>query len=178
MHLQLVRQFKEEEHREPIALPFDLIVSRAVLRSWLVPIVMGTLLFALPAAAGDKVPNALAQEVLIKTSLLTLNDANVTGDYTVLHAKLAKQFREQFSPDRLKQSFKPFADQRIDWKIVAARPPIATKEAQIDERGALILRGYFDASSTHVIYELDLLPSEGEWKPIKLNVNIKPVEQK
>ena len=30
------------------------------------------------------------QEILIKTALLTLNDANVTGNYTVLHAKLSK----------------------------------------------------------------------------------------
>jgi len=60
------------------------------------------------------------------------------------------------------------------WEIVAAKPPIPTKEAQIDERGALALRGYFDAGSSRVAYELDFLSSEGEWKPIRLNVNVKP----
>ena len=48
-------------------------------------------------------PSAVLQEILIKTSMLPLNDANLTGNYTVLHAKLAKPFRDQFSPDRLKQ---------------------------------------------------------------------------
>jgi hypothetical protein len=56
------------------------------------------------AGAGqDTVPSAVLQEILIKTSMLPLNDANLTGNYTVLHAKLAKPFRDQFSPDRLKQ---------------------------------------------------------------------------
>jgi len=146
--------------------------------SWLAGAMTGALLLALPAQAQVKVPNALAQEILIKTSLLTLNDANVTGNYAVLYAKLAKPFRDQFSPDRLKQSFRPFADRKIDWEIVAARPPIATREAQIDERGALLLRGYFDAGSSYVVYELDFVPSEQEWKPIKLNVNVKPSADK
>lgn len=131
---------------------------------------------ATPAPAEDKVPNAQLQEILIKTALLTLNDANITGNYAVLHAKLAKPFRDQFSPDRLKQIFKPFADQKLDYGLIAAKQPLASSESIIDKRGALILRGYFDTRPSRLTYELDFLPSEGEWKPIKLNVNIKPVE--
>jgi hypothetical protein len=146
-------------------------------RSRLLAAMTGALLLPGPAGAQDKVPSAVSQEILIKASLLTLNDANVTGNYDVLHAKLAKPFREQFSPERLKQSFKPFVDQKIDWEVIVAKSPIATKEAQIDDRGALLLRGYFDVSPTRVIYDLDFLPSEGEWKPIKLNVNVKPAKE-
>ena len=145
----------------------------------------GALLLALPAwsaawgaAVENKVPSALVQEVLIKTYLLTLNDANITGDYSVLHAKLAKPFREQFSAERLKNIFKSFADKKIDYGIVAAKPPVAASESKIDNRGALILRGYFDTKPSRVNYELDFIPSEGEWKPIKLNVHITPVEEK
>jgi hypothetical protein len=128
---------------------------------------MGALLLAAPARAENTVPSAELQEILIKTSLLTLNDANLTGDYTVLHAKLAKPFREQFSQDRLKQVFKAFADQKADWGLIAAKPPVATSETTIDNRGALILCGYFDTKPSRLIHELDFLPSEGEWKPIK-----------
>lgn len=145
--------------------------------SWLAATVAGALLLSSPAAAETKVPSAVSQEILIKTSLLTLNDANITGNYVVLHAKLAKTFREQFSPDRLKQSFKPFADKKVDWEIVAAKSPIATTEARIDERGALVLHGYFDVAPSRVAYELDFVLSEGEWKAIKLNVNVKPANQ-
>jgi hypothetical protein len=146
------------------------------MRSHLVGTLVGALLLHAPAYAEDKIPSAVQQEILIKTTLLTLNDANVTGNYTVLHAKTAKPLREQFNPDRLKQTFKGFADQKADWGLIAAKPPIATVEAKIDNRGVLLLRGYFDTAPSRLFYELDFLPSEGEWKPIRLNVNAKPLQ--
>src|SRR5690242_10350116 len=79
---------------------------RVIQASGLLGPVAAAVLFAVPAAAEDKVPNPVSQEILIKTSLLTLNDANITGNYAVLHAKLAKPFRDQFTPDRLREAFK------------------------------------------------------------------------
>jgi len=134
-----------------------------------------TFLLGLPAGAVETVPSSAAQEILIKTSLLTLNDAIVSGNYTVLHSKLAKPFREQFDPDRLKQAFKSFADQKIDMAAISAAPPVASGDAQIDDRGALLLRGRFDVGRNRLLYELDFLLSEGEWKPLGLHVNFKPV---
>ena len=143
------------------------------MRAHLVGVLVGALLLFAPAQAEDKIPSPFLQEVLIKTTLLTLNDANITGNYTVLHAKAAKPMREQFTPDKLKQIFKGFGEQKIDWSVIAAKTPITTSETKIDERGALVLRGRFDTSPNWVIYQLDFLPSEGEWKPIKLNVDVR-----
>jgi hypothetical protein len=130
------------------------------------------------ARVENKVPSAPVQEVLIKTYLLTLNDANLTGNYTVLQARLAKPFREQFSAARLKEVFKSFSEKKIDYGIIAAKPPVASSESKIDNRGALILRGYFDIKPSRVSYELDFIPSEGEWKPIKFNVHVEPADKK
>ena len=146
------------------------------MRLHLVGTLVSALLLLMPAHAQDKIPSALQQEILIKASLLTLNDANVTGNYTVLHAKLGKQFRDQITPDKLKQAFKSFADQKVDWDLIAARTPVATSEAKIDNRGALILRGYFDTKPSRLTYELDFMISEREWKPIMLNVKLKSPE--
>lgn len=129
-------------------------------------------LFAAPAFA-QKVPSSELQEVLIKASLMSFNDANVTGNYTVLHAKLSKPFRDQFPPDKLKQTFKAFADQHIDFDIVVAKPPVAAEEAKVDDTGRLALRGYFDTKPSRVHYDLAFIMSDGEWKLIKLNVNVK-----
>ena len=51
------------------------------------------------AQAQNKVPSERALEVLVKTSLLSFNDANVTGKYTVLHDKVAKPFRQEYPPE-------------------------------------------------------------------------------
>ena len=133
------------------------------------------LLLGMPAGAVETVPSATTQEVLIKTSLLTLNDAIVSGNFTVLHAKLARPFRNQVGPDRVKEAFQSFVDQKIDMAAISAAPPVATEDAQIDDRGALLLRGRFDLDRSRVPYALDFYPSDGEWKPIRLNVNVKPL---
>ena len=108
---------------------------------------------------------------MVKTTLLTLNDANLTGNYDVMHAKMARAFREKFGPDTLKQAFRTFAGKHID--IIAAKPVIATSAARISGNGALMLRGYFDTTPSRLNYELDYAISEGEWKLIAIDVKVK-----
>ena len=129
--------------------------------------------FSAAPAAAQPVPIPLIQEALIKSTLLTFNDANITGNYDVLHAKLSKPFRDQFSPERLKEAFKAFADNNVDFKIVAAKAPIAKQEPSVNDKGVLSLSGHFDTTPSHVYYELEFIMSDGEWKPIKINVNIR-----
>lgn len=125
------------------------------------------------AALAQKVPGAELQEILIKASLLTFNDANVTGNYAVLHAKLSKPFRDQFSPDKLAAVFKDFRDKHIDFDLIAAKKPIAAEEPKVDEKGMLSLKGYFDTSPSRVNYDLAFILSDGEWKLIQINVDLK-----
>ena len=134
--------------------------------------VLGVMFAASPAFA-QKPPDAFTQEVLVKSTLLTFNDANVTGNYAVMHAKLSKPFRDAFPPERLKEVFKVFHEKRIDFDLIVAKPPTASKPAQINDNGVLMLHGYFDTTPSRVYYELDYIMSDGEWKPIRINVQLK-----
>ena len=83
------------------------------------------LLAAASAANGqNKVPAARPLEALVKSSLLTFNDANVTGNYTVLHARISKPFAQKFPPDKLKEAFKDFNEKSIDIDVVSAMTPV------------------------------------------------------
>jgi hypothetical protein len=124
-------------------------------------------------AFAQKVPNAFTQEVVIKATLLSFNDANVTGNYTVFHAKVAKAFRDQHGPDKFATAFKVFHEKRIDFDIIAAKTPVSTSEAKIDDRGVLNLRGYFPTEPSRVNYDLDFVMSDGEWKLLRIDVNVK-----
>ncbi|MDI1343440.1 MAG: hypothetical protein PSV22_04965, partial [Pseudolabrys sp.] len=57
--------------------------------------------------------------------------------------------------------------------VAVPSPPIATTPSTIDNRGALLVRGYFDTAPSRLIYELDFVPSEEEWKPISIHVTVK-----
>ena len=131
------------------------------------------LLLAVAAAqAQNKVPSDRALETLVKTSLLSFNDANMAGNYTVFHAKLSKPFREQFPPERLKETFKEFSDKRIDIDVVATYSPSYAVPAAIDAEGKLVVKGFFPTEPVRVNFELDFIPSDGEWKLIRIHVKV------
>ena len=76
---------------------------------------LATAVLALIAACPFKalaldMPGPSAQEVLVKSILVTLNDAVASDNFTILHAKISKPFREQFPPDKLRAVFKDLVD--------------------------------------------------------------------
>src|SRR6185437_9846016 len=122
---------------------------------------LAALTWASMASAQNKVPSERALDALVKVSLLSFNDANVTGNYTVFHAKLSKPFRDQFPPEKLAATFKEFRDKRIDFDLIAAKKPISTEEPKINN-GTLSIKGYFDTSPARLNYDLGFIVSEGE----------------
>ncbi|MGT2502895.1 hypothetical protein ACVOMS_23110 [Bradyrhizobium guangxiense] len=125
-------------------------------------------------AQSPALPTPKVEEVMVKVALLTLNDANLTGNYNVLYAKMAEPFRERFSADTLKQAFRDFAGHHID--AVAGMPIITTEPPRIDDNGALLLRGYFDTTPSRLSYEPRLRHVGGEWKLITIDVKVRSVQ--
>ena len=124
------------------------------------------------AEAQNKVPSEPALEALVKTSLLSFNDANVTGNYTVFHAKLSKPFRQQFSPERLEETFKEFREKNIDIDVIAAFTPTYEPAPLVDDEGKLLVNGFFPTEPVRINFQLDFIPSDGEWKLIRINVKL------
>ena len=132
------------------------------------------LLLAVPAAAQNKVPPARPLEALVKSSLMSLNDANLTGDYRVLHARLSEPFRKQYTPDRLKTTFKEFSEKNVDIDIVTAMTPAYDQPPYVDGEGKLIVHGYFPTEPSRVSFEMDFVNGDGDWKLIRINVTVSP----
>jgi len=120
----------------------------------------------------NKVPSERALEVLVKTSLLSFNDANITGNYSVLHDKLSKPFRQEYPPEKLKEAFKEFSEKNIDIELIAALKPTYEPLPSIDSEGKLVVKGYFPTEPIRVNFNLAFIPSDGEWKLIRLNVKL------
>lgn len=130
------------------------------------------LLAASLAQAQNKVPSERALEALVKSSLLSFNDANITGNFAVFHAKLSKPFRQQFPPERLKETFKEFGEKNIDIDIVAALKPTYTTAPSIDPEGHLLVKGFFPTEPMRVNFELEFIPSDGEWRLVRIDVKV------
>lgn len=124
------------------------------------------------AAAAQSLPNALVQEVLVKANLLSFNDAVAADNFTVFHARLSKPFRDQFPPERLRQTFKEFVEKRAAFEVIAGKPMVPTSDAKIDGEGVLRLHGRFETAPKQVKYQLGFIRSEGDWKLSSINVQI------
>jgi hypothetical protein len=136
--------------------------------------VLATLAILLPlnSALAQSAPDTTTQEIMIKTTLMSFNDANLTGDYSVFHARLAKPFRDQFSPEKLKATFKTFVDQEVDISSVVAKTPISDGEVKVDDNGVLKINGHFDTQPSQIVYTLKYIRSDGDWKTVGIDVNI------
>src|SRR3954447_7990175 len=95
--------------------------------------------FASTRAPALDMPGPSVQEVLVKSILVTLNDAVATDNFTVLHAKISKPFRDQFPPEKLRAVFKNLIEKHAVFDAVVAEKMIPDVEARIDEKGVLKL---------------------------------------
>ena len=130
------------------------------------------MLMASAAQAQNKVPSERGLEALVKATLLTFNDANVTGNYEVFHAKLSKPFREQYPVERLARRFQEFNKKHIDFDVIAALKPAYDPAPKVDDEGRLLVKGHFPTEPLRLNFDLAFIPSDGEWKLISINVKI------
>jgi hypothetical protein len=140
--------------------------------SW--PIRIGTwalLLSISTPVIAQNIPSEARQEALIKSALLTFNDANLSGDYTVMNALASKPFRDTITPQKLKEAFKVFNEKQLDISGVILAKPVATKPTAVDSDGVMISEGYFDTANMRVNYTLKHLLSDGKWKLLGVNVS-------
>ncbi|MBR0692111.1 hypothetical protein [Bradyrhizobium lablabi] len=124
-----------------------------------------------PASALD-MPSPFVQEVLIKSILVSLNDAVAANNFTVFHAKISKPFRDQFPPEKLRTIFRDLVEKHAVFDAVVAKPMIADEDARIDEKGVLRLKGHFDTAPKQVSYQLGFIPSDGAWKLSGIAIDI------
>ena len=54
---------------------------------------------SLSSAFAAEIPSDDEQDVLVRATLMTFNDANMTGNYSILLAKAAKEFQAQFTAE-------------------------------------------------------------------------------
>jgi hypothetical protein len=115
-------------------------------------------------------PGAETTVILIRTALLSLNDAMRTGNYTVLRDLAAPSFREANTAGRLYQIFSNLTEKRIDLAMVAILAPQLSQMPSIDQNKRLHLSGYFPGSPVQLNFELIFEPVNGQWRLFGLSV--------
>jgi hypothetical protein len=127
-----------------------------------------------PAAAPpqqQQLPVSLEQALyLIRSTLLTLNDANRTGNYTVLRDLAAPDFQAANTAADLAQNFTDLRRRKFDLFTVALAAPQLTAPPALDDHGMLHLNGFFPTRPLQINFELMFQNTGGQWRLFGISV--------
>jgi hypothetical protein len=116
-------------------------------------------------------PDAEKIVLLLRNSLITLNDAIQTGNFTVLRDRGAPGFREANSAARLSQAFSDLASKGIDLSVVSVIAPQVTEAPSLDQqKGMLHIKGFFPGQAVQINFEVLYQAVEGRWLLFGLSV--------
>jgi hypothetical protein len=128
---------------------------------------------SLSSAYAIDLPTDDEQDVLVRTTLMTFNDANMTGNYSVLLAKASKQFQEQFTAEKLATAFETFRSKGLFFEGIVTDDYESQQKAKLDSEGALVLAGEFNDDDVKVKYKLRFAQNNNVWKVIGIDVDAK-----
>jgi hypothetical protein len=115
--------------------------------------------------------------VLIRSTLLAANHANLTGNYSVLRDLGTPNFQETNSAARLAEIFQKLRSMKIDLGPIAVLDAKLVRQPSIDANGRLRLTGYFPSRPERVNFDLSLEMIEGRWRLHGIALNTTPSEQ-
>jgi len=111
-------------------------------------------------------PDAEKIVLLVRTTLITLNDALQTGNFTVLRDIAAPGFREVNTAGRLAQSFSDLTRKNIDLSAVTVITPQLTEPPSLDREKGMLRPG----EPVQINFELLYQAVDGLWRLFGLSV--------
>jgi hypothetical protein len=111
--------------------------------------------------------------ILIRSSLLALDQANKTGNYTVLRDIGAPGFQSNTAA-RLGEIFAKLRNDNLDLSGVAVIDPQLNLLPQIEANGLMHMAGFFPSVPTQVNFDLAFAPVNGQWRLFGISVSIGP----
>jgi len=109
--------------------------------------------------------------ILIRSSLLALDQANKTGNYTVLRDLGAPAFQTNTAA-RLGEIFAKQRSDNLDLSGVAAIDPQLSLLPQIEANGLMHMAGLFPSIPQQVNFELAFAPVNGQWRLFGISVTV------
>jgi hypothetical protein len=109
--------------------------------------------------------------ILIRSALIALDQANKTGNYTVLRDLGAPGF--QVNTDaRLAEIFATQRKDNLDLSAVLVLEPQLTVLPQIEANGMMRMAGFFPSAPTQVNFELLYAPVNRQWRLFAIAVTL------
>jgi hypothetical protein len=129
-----------------------------------------------PAADTRSLPDPYKLNMMIRSSIIALNQANQTGNYTVLQDLAAPAFRATNDSARLAQIFAPLRQRNLDLSPILFFTPKLSRDPHFTPQGVLRLTGFFPTAPERVNFDLYFQSVEDEWRIFGIGVTTSPAD--
>lgn len=128
-----------------------------------------------PSASQTRpIPDAYRLNLLIRTTLIALNQANQTGNYTVLRDLASPSFQRANSAARLAEIFAGLRNRNLDLSPIMFFEPKLIRPPQINEAGMLRLSGFIPSEPEQVLFDLLFESVDNRWQLFGISVDVRP----
>ncbi len=127
-----------------------------------------------PAGPALTLPDQYKLNMMIRTAIIALNQANLTGNYTVLRDLGVTSFRLSNDASRLAEIFVDLRRRKIDLSPILFFMPKLVSPPQINERGLIRLVGYFETAPERINFDIYYAFEAGQWRLFGIGVLLKP----
>jgi hypothetical protein len=112
--------------------------------------------------------------ILITSSLLALDQANATANYTVLWDSAAPAFQQMNSPEHLAEVFNSLRARNLDLSPIVLLQPRLFRRPEMNEQGMIRVAGFFPTEPDRVNFDLIYQPVQGKWRLVGMAVDTSP----
>ena len=110
--------------------------------------------------------------ILLRSTLLALDQANKTGNYSVLRDLAAPGFASANNPARLAEVFANLRRDKVDLSGVIVIEPQLTVMPELTQNGMLHFAGFFPSVPQQINFEMLYAPVDGQWRLFGLSANL------
>ena len=130
----------------------------------------------IPADLGPRLPmpNDAVIWMLIKLAVTALNQANITGNYSVLHDMGAPAFQSANSPEKLAQIYGPLRARQLDLSPILIFQPKLFQKPEMNAEGMIRVTGFFPTKPERVNFDLIFQPVNAKWRLFGIAVEPTP----
>jgi hypothetical protein len=141
---------------------------------WLLIVALAGAPLARSASGEETAPAPIDRNgvlILIRSTLLALDQANKTGNYTVMRDLGSPAFQSN-SAARLAEIFAKLRNDNLDLSGVAALDPQLSLLPQVDANGMMRMAGFFPSAPSQINFELVYAPVNHQWRLQTISVGL------
>jgi hypothetical protein len=122
-----------------------------------------------------QMPDAYRLNMLIRTTLIALNQANQTGNYSVLRDLGTPQFQSLNTDARLAEIFAALRNRKLDLSPLLFFDPKLIREPAL-QSGLLRLTGYIPTEPQRILFDIGFERVGDKWSLSAIVIDVQPLK--